>query len=100
MNSHWTNADKLIAVLGISSSFALILSSIGIPYFTSYWDYRCISCVMMLSGINWEFVSNFVIDFLIWFSVGIVAIFLILLALGKVSLFESVSEELPITNRD
>jgi len=99
MNSHWTNADKLIAILGICSSFALLFSSIGIPYITSYQQYRCWSCPVMFVGVNWYFVSNFVVDFLLWLSVGIVAIFLILLSLGKVSLFESVSE-VPITTQN
>jgi len=65
---------------------------------TAYWQYQCsFSCPDI--GINSYFVFNSISDFLIWFAVGMVAIFLTLLALGKVTLFEQVAEEHPITNK-
>jgi hypothetical protein len=85
---------KLIAALGASSLLALIIGSLGFPYITGYYQYHCmLSCPADPVGINWYFVSNFVVDFLIWFTVGITVIFLIFLSLGQVTLFEIVSDK-------
>ncbi|HXQ92296.1 MAG TPA: hypothetical protein VN739_04770 [Nitrososphaerales archaeon] len=93
--------SKLIAAVSASSLLALIVSSLGFPFITSSYQYHCmLSCPPDLVGINWYFVYNFVVDFLIWFTVGITAIFLIFLSLGHVTLFETVSDQYPTTEQD
>jgi len=92
--------NKILALFGISSLFALILSILGFPYVTSAWQLNCGFCTGIPEGIDSYYLTNFISDFLIWFTVGTVAIFLTLLALGKVTLFERVSEEYPITKQN
>jgi len=93
--------NKLIAALGASSILALIVSSLGFPFITSSYQYHCMfSCPPDLVGINWYFVDNLVVDFFIWFSVGITAIFFVFLSLGHVTLFEPVSDQHPISEQN
>lgn len=92
--------NTMIAVFGVSSLFALILSILRFPYITSVWQLKCGFCTGIPEGIDSYYLTNFISDFLVWFTVGTIVIFLALLAVGKVTLFERVSEEFPIANQN
>ena len=88
--------NKVIATFGFSVLFALTLSFLGFPYVTAYHcNYSCPGVMF-----SWYLVSNFISDFLIWFMVGIVGIVLTLLGLGKIKLFETVTDEHPLTKEN